>query len=323
MENNIFGLIFSSLIKIIADALMVFCPALSYFSQALKFKKTKSSKGFSKTLSLLLLLTNILRIYFWIAKPFSIALLYQSILVSLTHLYLMHIFLKFQDISEKNIVPKKTLIEHIVNWKDVLNPLKLWNYDYEIDYYKFLFFFILIFSILCLIIGFQETQFFEIVGTISVSIEIFIEIPQIKENYVTKNTKNISTPMVLMWLVGDLFKTFYNFIYKSPIQLIGGNLIQITEDLIIIVQLIKYGDLCSSLPIFTKKYKSLKEDDNEEEEENNKKIDDNNSLIEDISVLDTENNSEIQMDNLKEIKDEIKDNIFPPESDKKDNIIKH
>lgn len=52
------------LLKTFNDILMVFLPSIGYIFQAMKFKQTKSSKGFAKFLCLLLLLANILRIFF-------------------------------------------------------------------------------------------------------------------------------------------------------------------------------------------------------------------------------------------------------------------
>ena len=280
----------SLVIKLICDLLMIFCPPLCYYTQALKFEKNKSSKGFSKTLCLLLLLSNILRIYFWLGKPFSMALFYQSILVVLIQLYLMHVYLKYQDNEERKNLPEKTFTEHIQNWKETLNPFKIWNWDYEIDYYKFIFFLFFSMLFICSIVGFKNTGFFELIGVISVSIEVFIEIPQIKEICVTKNAKNISAAMIFMWLIGDLFKTIYNIAYKSPLQIIFGCFFQICEDLTIIGQVLIYGDIEPIRALFKKHYKYLNVNDNEEENENNLP----NSLNDDI--IKQKNNIENNVD---------------------------
>jgi len=113
---------FSSLLKITVDLMMIFIPSIGYIFQAIKFKQTKSSKGFSKTLCLLLLLANILRIFFWLGKPFSITLLYQSIVVIISQIYLIHVYLQFQDKSKRNLSPEKTMLEHMTDWKDTLSP---------------------------------------------------------------------------------------------------------------------------------------------------------------------------------------------------------
>ena len=290
--------LFASLLQMSIDLLMIFIPSIGYFFQALKFKQTKSSKGFSKSLCLLLLLANILRVFYWIGKKFSLTLLYQSIIVIISQIYLIHYFLKYQDKSIKDIVPEKSILEQMTTWRDILNPSKIWNWDYELDYYKFIIFLFFIFSLICSFVGSQNIKFFEIIGTISVSIETFIEIPQIKENCITKNTKNLSGSMVLMWFLGDLVKTTYNIIYKSPMQMIVGGIIQNCEDIILSSQVIIYGDKGFLSKIFRKHYKYFNLSDNDD------KIGDNKGLMNDKIDFDIEHNSKDHMGTLKIGKDE-------------------
>ena len=231
---------FSYYSKFLADIMMIFIPSIGYFFQAMKFKQTKSTKGFAKFLCLLLLIANILRVFFWFGKKFDLTLLYQAIVVIISQLYLIHVYLEYQDDLPKS--KEKTLAESLTNWNETINPIKIWNWGEEIEYYKFILLFIFILSIICSMVGVQNTNFFEILGTISVSCETFIELPQIKENCITKNTKNLSGAMVLMWFVGDLFKTTYNIIYKSPTQMIIGGIIMNCEDIILSSQVIIYGD---------------------------------------------------------------------------------
>jgi len=251
--------------KIILDILMIITPTIGYIFQARKFEETKSSKGFSRTLCLLLLLSNILRIYFWFGKKFSSALLFQSIMVIISQIYLIHVYLKYSEISKDK---KQFQAISLINWKETLTPSKIWNWGVEIEYYKFILFLFFIFGSMCYIIGNNYFYFYEIIGTISVSIETFIEIPQIVENYRTKNVKNISGMMVLMWFLGDLFRTTYNLLYKSPIQIIIGCIIQNFEDIILSSQILIFGDIggCNKYmkKMFNYKFdKKGKEDDEE------------------------------------------------------------
>ena len=248
-----------SFLKLSADFLIIFLPSVGYLFQAIKFQQTKSSKGFSKSLCLLLLLANILRIYFWIGKPFEKSLLFQSIVVIISQIYLIHYYLKYQEKPRDiNKIPQeKSILNHMISWKDIFIPSKFWNWDYEIDYYKFIFLFFSLMSIICAIIGKDLMKFYDVIGTISVGIETFIEIPQIKENCVTKNVKNLSGAMVLMWFIGDLFKTVYNLVNKSPIQMIIGGLIQNCEDIILSTQVICYNEDGIVAKIMKKKFKSF------------------------------------------------------------------
>ena len=145
----------------------------------------------------------------------------------------------------------------MISWKDIFLPSKFWNWDYEIDYYKFIFLFFAFMSIICVIIGRNLMKFYDVIGTISVGIETFIEIPQIKENCVTKNVKNLSGAMVLMWFIGDLFKTVYNIVNKSPIQMIVGGLIQNCEDIILSTQVMCYSEDGIVAKILKKKFKNF------------------------------------------------------------------
>ena len=231
---------FSYYSKFLADLMMIFIPSVGYYFQAMKFKQTKSTKGFAKFLCLLLLIANILRIFFWFGKKFALSLLYQAIVVIISQIYLIHVYFKYQDELPKS--KEKSLAESLTNWNETINPMKIWNWGDEIEYYKFILLFIFTLSIICSMVGIDNTNFYEILGTIGVSCEAFIELPQIKENCITKNTKNLSGAMVLMWFIGDLFKTTYNFIYKSPTQMVIGGLIMNCEDIILSSQVIIYGD---------------------------------------------------------------------------------
>ena len=255
-----------SLLKLSADFLMIFLPSFGYFFQGIKFQKTKSSKGFSKSLCLLLLLANIFRIYFYIGRPFAKSLLYQSIVVIISQIYLIHYYLKYQEKSMDELPPEKSIINHLSSWRDIINPSKIWNWDYEIDYYKFIVFLFFVMSIICYLIGKDNINFYDIIGTISVSIETFIEIPQIKENCVTKNVKNLSGAMVLLWFIGDLFKSIYNIINKSPIQMILGGIIQNCEDIILSSQVLIYGD--TGIRLFKKRFKYFSLSNDEDISEN-------------------------------------------------------
>ena len=297
IEQNNESSLFVTLLKNSVDLLMIFIPSIGYFFQGLKFKQTKSSKGFSKSLCLLLLLANILRIFFWMGKKFSITLLYQSIVVIISQIYLIHAFLEYQDNSKKKLAPEKSILEQMTSWRETLTPSGIWNWDYEMDYYKFVIFLFFFFSLMCSIFGSQNSKFFDILGTISVSIETFIEIPQIKENCITKNTRNLSDAMVLMWLLGDLFKTTYNIIYKSPMQMIIGGIIQNCEDLVLSSQVIIYGESSFLSKVFRKHYKYMSLSDSD-------KVGDSKNLINEKIDFDIESNSRDQMGTLKINKDE-------------------
>ena len=289
-----------SILKLSADFLMIFLPSFGYFFQAIKFQKTKSSKGFSKSLCLLLLLANILRIYFYIGRPFEKSLLYQSIVVIISQIYLIHYYLKYQERSKDELPPEKSILNHMTSWNEIITPSKIWKWDYEIDYYKFILFLFFFMSFICYLIGKDKIKFYDIIGTISVSIETFIEIPQIKENCATKNVKNLSGAMVLMWFIGDLFKSTYNIANNSPIQMIIGGLIQNCEDVILSSQLIIYGENGIAKRLFKNRFKYFSLSNNED-------VNYNKGIMNDKIEYDLEENNRDKMGELK-IKSRINNN---------------
>ena len=309
-NSKIDKILYSPFFEFIVDICMIFFTSMGYFLQGYKFKKKKSSEGFSRNLCLLLLLANIIRIFFWIGKHFSNTLLYQSITVILSQIFLIHFYLEYRENSKKEKNSESSIYEHIINWKETLTPSKIWNWDNEIEYYKFILFLFIIFSIICIIVGLDNTPFFELLGTISVSIETFIELPQIRENCITKNTKNISWIMISIWLVGDLCRTGYNLIYHTPIQMIIGGILQNIEDFILTTQVIIYGEDCGILSkIFKKQYKYINLDDNENENENfSEKDEDIKEIIEENNIdLDTNDSSKDNLEMLNHNKDNKND----------------
>ena len=296
-----------SFLKLSADFLIIFLPSVGYVFQAIKFQKTKSSKGFSKSLCLMLLLANILRIYFWIGKPFEKSLLYQSIVVIISQIYLIHYYLKYQEKpKDKNEMPQeKSILNHLISWRDIFTPSKIWNWDYEIDYYKFVFLFFSLMSIICAIIGKDMVKFYDVIGTISVGIETFIEIPQIKENCVTKNVKNLSGAMVLMWFIGDLFKTVYNIVNKSPIQMIIGGLIQNCEDIILSTQVLFYSEDGCVAKILKKKFKNYGIDNYHDIDAHNKRKRDDDKIDFEMDGFSRDKMGELKINNNKKDNDMI------------------
>ena len=62
------------------------------------------------------------------------------------------------------------------------------------------------------------------IGFVSMFLDMIGSFPQIIELYKTKNQRNISKIMVLMWFFGNMIKVYYNIHNKSPLQLILGSL---------------------------------------------------------------------------------------------------
>ena len=228
---------------LLIDIFMVIGPSLGYFLQSLKFKKTKSSKGFSKSICLIIYTSQILRVFFWIGKPFKITLLYQSILIICFQVYLIYLWIKYHKTdNDLKYNDKKDIIEYIIDWSDTISPNKIWNWSNTIEYYKFMFLIIIFLLLICGVVGIHNTILVNIIGTISVISEASTLIPQIIISCKKKNASNLSMSMVALWFIGDSCKFVYNIIYKTPIQMIASGGLQIFLDFFSLMQIICYRD---------------------------------------------------------------------------------
>ena len=86
-------------------------------------------------------------------------------------------------------------------------------------------------------------------------------VPQVIENYKTKNSKNVSFSMIFCWFLGDSFRLYYNLKYKAPIQMITAISVQVILDFTVCVQLCIYSDNKSGnrIKIGLKKKKQIEE----------------------------------------------------------------
>ena len=244
---------FKDFIILLIDIFMVIGPSLGYFLQSLKFKKTKSSQGFSKSICLIIYCSHILRVFFWIGKPFRITLLFQSILIIIFQIYLIYLWVKYHNttkasdknnnlVNDLNYYDKKDLIEYLLDWSDTISPNKIWNWTSQIEYYKFMSLIVFFLLTICGIFGIHNIFLTNVLGTISVTSEASTLIPQIILACKNKKTTNLSSYMVTLWLIGDSCKFVYNIKYKTPIQMIISGGLQIFLDFFCLMQIICYRE---------------------------------------------------------------------------------
>ena len=233
--------------EILLDFFMTFCPTLNYLFQIFKFNKTKSSKGFSKYLCLVTILSHTLKVFFWFSERFKYALLFQSILVIIMQLYLIYVCIKFKEkepnydqIPNENNSSNNTNIKRkIYNWKNIIDFKLIWKWNDIFEYYIFYFIIVILLSVCHICLGNYDYYSFSL-GFVSMILDMLGSFPQIIELYKTKNQRNISKIMVLMWFFGNLIKVYYNIHNKSPLPLIIGSYIQVFFNVVLISQIIYY-----------------------------------------------------------------------------------
>lgn len=227
------------------DLFIAFGPSLNYAFQAKKFYKTKSSKGFSNYLCLVTILSHTLKIFFWFGERFKYTLLIQSILAVCMQLYLIYLVIKYQDTKSNmnNLIYNNNdnkKCKNLLKWSQTLNYKLIWRWNNVIEYYKFYFLIIFILTLFTFLL-YDNSYYINIIGGISIFLEMLCSFPQIIELYRTKNSKNISKIMVFMWFCGNNAKIYYNYVNKSPIQLIIGSYVQVFCNCILIFQIFYYS----------------------------------------------------------------------------------
>ena len=252
-DSNWFGSLFIFAKDLFLDLFMALGPSLNYVFQSQKFKKTKSSKGFSNFLCLVTILSHTLKVFFWFGKKFKITLLVQSVLVIFMQLYLIYLVIKYKEDKPKaneNYMPisnvsrkdkiKKFAKDNFCSWSQTFNSKLIWRWDDVSEYYKFYFFIILVLSIFSVSLGINNKYYINIIGGVSIFLEMLCSIPQIIEMQKSKNQRNISKIMVFMWFSGNILKIYYNTVNNSPMQLIIGSYIQVFFNCILIYQIFYY-----------------------------------------------------------------------------------
>ena len=125
------------------------------------------------------------------------------------------------------------------NLKNVFDYKLMWKWDDTFEYYIFYFLIVALLSISHLCFSNYDYYSFSI-GFVSMFLEVLCSFPQIIELYNTKNQRNISKVMVLMWLMGNSIKVYYNIYNNSPMQLIIGSYTQVFCNVVLIAQIIYY-----------------------------------------------------------------------------------
>lgn len=309
------------------DIAMIVGPSLGFLIQVIKIKQTNTSEGFSKLLILVLLVANIFRVFFWIGKQFSLVILYQSILMILAQFYLLYICLKYSDIGKYYIKNKQQIlyssnssnnynnnkndnsiiavlsdtindIKGIITYKPVnyFDISKFWNWNFFIDYFYFISIFVLMLILSSKVIGIDNPLYMETLGSLAAGVEALIGIPQAYSNFSTKSTGALSYGMILTWVFGDTFKTYYYYNTLAPVQLIICGFFQLTVDFLLILQLTFYD----SIETNSKDGKTIKFDQNysNSKSNNNRKENINYMNLVDLSTEDQEDNMFLSHDGI-------------------------
>ncbi|WWC91207.1 uncharacterized protein L201_006149 [Kwoniella dendrophila CBS 6074] len=251
-------------------------PPLIYADQAYSIVKKKDSSGFSHDVCGVLLIANIIRVFFWLGNRFETPLLIQSLLLIVSQLILLAICLHYKptatDSSEDatNYAPLSPLPSspnpqsHSREDSDYLSqpptansnnrgsgglkglcvggkrPFEFWQWEGYGSYLEFLAALILTLGVLQIILG-RWMWYIDALGFIALSIESTLPIPQFIANYKRKSCYGFRSSTLAGWFFGDAFKTVYFFVRRSPIQFKATAILTLCWDSAVLAQRVMYG----------------------------------------------------------------------------------
>ncbi|EFA77529.1 hypothetical protein PPL_12132 [Heterostelium album PN500] len=217
--------------EMVFSLIMVFGPVIGYVSQYKSMKETRNAEAFSSKVSLILLLSNILRCYFWIGERFETTLLYQALVMIVAQLLMLQltVSLKASDSISRS---RRSLSQSFT-------AQPFWEWDSLSPYLMFLAGYSGLFMLLTMMF-YGSSSFFDLLGTLSLTIEAMLGVPQLYQNYKNGSAKGLSFVLIGSWFLGDLFKTLYFFYNNSPNQFIYCGLFQLFVDVAISYQILTY-----------------------------------------------------------------------------------
>lgn len=199
-----------------------------YVPQYIAIRSSGNTKGFSLYVCLALIVANILRILFWFGRHYEIPLLIQSVLMNMAMFALIHLCVQ---VNAKDRIAGQYK-EHVFTDFD---PDYFWQWTDFQSYLECTMCFVFIGSLFMYLL-IKYDPFVETVGFLAVFTEAMLGMPQFYRNYNNKSTFGMSLQMVLMWTCGDVFKTTYFYVRKTPPQFVICGLLQVMVDIAILTQ---------------------------------------------------------------------------------------
>ncbi|XP_023841121.1 solute carrier family 66 member 2 isoform X3 [Salvelinus sp. IW2-2015] len=172
-----------TLLSWLASCVMVFGGALPYVPQYQEIQRSSNTEGFSTRVCLLLLIANILRIFFWIGKQFELTLLLQSVVMIITMLSMLHLCCNIQQANRVS-----TNQHHFTD----LDLRYFWSWSAFEDYLLFCFAFTVLCAFLTLLL-LDSVLFVEGLGSLAVLFEAMLGVPQLLQNFHNHSTRGMST----------------------------------------------------------------------------------------------------------------------------------
>ncbi|KAK5107933.1 hypothetical protein LTR62_000538 [Meristemomyces frigidus] len=228
----------------IAPVFIVTSPVTSYADQIWSIHRTRSSAGFSLDIPLIMLVSSILKVFYWFGAHYDFPLLIQASIMIFVQLLCLHVAL----LHRPPFGAQHSLAQPFAGAKDnpdsqVQRPYNFWQWRSRKPYWQFLAYYTVVLAVLQVVIG-RQASYVLVQGYVALSVEAVLPIPQILQNHRSRSCKGFRLSVLVNWLVGDAFKMTYFFLSEGGVpwafKLCG--LFQAGCDIFLGVQYWMYGD---------------------------------------------------------------------------------
>ncbi|KAK3068892.1 hypothetical protein LTR53_013191 [Teratosphaeriaceae sp. CCFEE 6253] len=227
----------------LAPVFIVTSPVTSYADQIWSIRRSRSSAGFSLDIPLIMLVSSILKLFYWFGARYDFPLLIQASVMIVVQTVMLHVALQ----NRPPIGAQHSLSQPFADLKEggqtANRPFNFWLWRSRKPYWQFLVYYTAALAILQYAIG-TSTSYVALQGYVALGVEAILPIPQIIENRRIKSSKGFRLSVLANWLVGDVFKMTYFFLSEGGIpwafKLCG--LFQASCDCYLGVQYWMYGD---------------------------------------------------------------------------------
>ena len=216
----------------LTDAILVSGVVVPYVPQVLQLHRGGDS-AFNTNASLILIVSNTLRVAYWVEHRFETTLLVQAVVCVLAQLVLMHALVRNKQ--------RKAALG--AGARSPGAAAKFFDFEFRrfwawTDFPSYLQFELLLCVLLVLLHGtFAKSSLYStLLGALALGIEATLPIPQALQNWRTRSSSGLPWPILLAWFCGDGFKTVFSIARAVPMPFIVCAGFQFSVDSILLLQ---------------------------------------------------------------------------------------
>lgn len=209
----------SSSVNLIAPIFIITSPITSYADQIYQIHRTRSSAGLSLDIPLIMLVSSILKLFYWVTVHYSLTLLAQAILTVIVQVILLHVSLENRSFVSTN-VPFEGEISS--SSSIVKRPYNFWRWRSSTKYWRFLAYYTAALAFAQVLIApffahadptsYKETAFSSVQALVALSVESILPVPQLIKNAQARSCAGFRLSLCASWLLGDAMKLWWFFL---------------------------------------------------------------------------------------------------------------